>query len=471
MPESLVGLAAGLRAGHFSAVEVTERYLERIRQLDGAIRAVIELNPDALDIARKLDATQTRGALHGVPILIKDNIETADRMLTTAGSLALLDSRPQADAPLVKRLRAAGAVLLGKTNLSEWANMRSTHSTSGWSARGGQTRHPHAPEYNPSGSSSGSAAAVAARMCAGAIGTETDGSIVSPASACGVVGLKPTLGRISGRGIVPITHWQDTAGPMAGSVADAALLMHVLGEHAQNDFTTDLVKTDLRGLRLGFLRHLNGDHEEVQTLTQAALDVLRALGAEIIETELPHTREIAALRFRAMLGEFRDDLDAYLATTSSKMRSMDDVIAFNETNREKEMPHFGQELLEMAAKLNTDSARAETRAVREEARRLARDEGIDKVLREQRLDALVLSTSDPAEKTDYTRRAGGRGCSTVPATAGYPHLTLPMGRVGPLPVGFSIFSTADTESLLLRIGHALERGLTSHSGASPGPAR
>lgn len=458
IPMSLADQAEAIRQGRITAVELTRHYLERIAHLDPKINAIMELNPDASDIARALDASpKPLGPLHGIPILIKDNIETADRMLTTAGSLALLDSRPKNDAALVTKLREAGAVILGKTNLSEWANMRSTHSTSGWSARGGLTRNPHVLDHNPSGSSSGSAAAVSADLCSAAIGTETDGSIVSPANACGVVGLKPTRGLISGEGIIPITHWQDTAGPMARSVRDCALLLNVITKKP-HDYTDDFAKTDLHGLRLGFLRHLNGENEAIQTLTSLALELLRSLGAEIIEVELPNTRQISQFRFRAMLGEFREDLNAYLAGTTSKVRSIADLIAFNETHRDQEMPHFNQELLEMAAALSSAEDLAETRVARENARRLSRDEGIDLILQRHRLDAFVVSTSDPAAKTDLVHdHRGGRGCSTVPATAGYPHLTVPMGFADRLPANLSFFSAAWTESLLLRIGHAYEK--------------
>lgn len=454
---ALGGLAGltGCEKGGESAVKLTRHYLDRIAKLDPMLHAVIELNPDALEIARKLDAeAKPRGPLHGQPILIKDNIETGDRMLTTAGSLALLDSRPRADAPLVQKLRAAGAVILGKTNLSEWANMRSPNSTSGWSARGGLTANPHALDHNPSGSSSGSAAAVSASLCFAAIGTETDGSIVSPSSACGIVGLKPTLGLISGQGIIPITHWQDTAGPMARSVKDCSLVLAAIAEKRLDWRPTER----LEGIRLGFLRHLNGEDDGVQRLTEGSLDVLRALGAEIIEVELPHIREISQLRFRAMLGEYREDLNAYLASTTSKVRSIADLIAFNQAHSDKEMPWFGQEFLEMAAALDSNEAIAETKAARETARRLAREEGIDAVLKEHRLDAFVVSTSDPADVTDLQNgHRGGRGCSTVPATAGYPHLSVPMGLIERLPVNLSFFSTAWTEPLLLRVGHAFEQ--------------
>ncbi|MBE7496798.1 MAG: amidase [Verrucomicrobiaceae bacterium] len=465
VPDSLAAQSRLLEEARLSCEQITRHYLDRIAQIDRAspaLNAVIETNAEALELARALDhdlrmGKPLRGPLHGIPILLKDNIETADRMLTTAGSLALLDSRPRADAALVRRLRAAGAVLLGKTNLSEWANMRSPRSTSGWSARGGLTKNPHVLDHNPSGSSSGSAAAVSAGLCAAAIGTETDGSIVSPSNACGVVGLKPTLGLINSAGIIPITHWQDTAGPMARSVEDCALLLAAISEKPL-DYRAALAGTDLQGLRLGFLRHLNGAHADVQRLTTAALDLLRDLGAEIIEVELPHTREIGRLRFRAMLGEYREDLNAYLGTTSGKVRSIADLIAFNQENAEREMPHFGQEFLEMAAALDSAEALVETRAARETARRLAREEGIDLVLKQHRLDALVVSTSDPADKTDLaTGHRGGRGCSTVPATAGYPHLSVPMGFAGPLPCNLSFFSTAWTEPLLLRLGHAYEQ--------------
>jgi len=341
-------------------------------------------------------------------------------------------------------------------------NMRSTHSTSGWSARGGLTKNPHVLDHNPSGSSSGSAAAVCASLCSAAIGTETDGSIVSPSNACGIVGLKPTLGLIGGSGIIPITHWQDTAGPMARSVRDCALLLNVLCNRIAGmpirDYTSDLSHKDLKGLRLGFLRHLNGQNEAIQKLTEAALGVLRDLGAEIIEVELPHVQEISKNRFRAMLGEYREDLDAYLASTTSEIQSIEQLIAFNESHRDQEMPYFDQELLQMAAALNTPEAIAETKAARSTARRLAREEGIDWILQQHRLDAFVVSTSDPADQTDLVKgHRGGRGCSTIPATAGYPHLTLPMGHVGPLPANISFFGTAWAEPLLFRIAYAYEQ--------------
>lgn len=477
---SLSDLAAALAAGEVSSSQLVRDYFKRIDDIDRngpRVNSVIENNPEAQAIAVSLDAELRKGrprsVIHGAPVLLKDNIATADRMKTTAGSLALLEARPDRDATVVANLRTAGAVILGKTNLSEWANIRSSRSTSGWSARGGQTRNPHVLDHNPSGSSSGSAAAVAAGLCAGAVGTESDGSIVSPASACGIVGLKPTLGLVSRAGIIPISRWQDTAGPMTRSVRDAALLLSVMAgpdardpftadaaAHAERDYARSCTGSDLKGIRLGLVRELCGTHPSVLSLMDKAVALLRDLGAEVVDpVELPNGRSCGGHGFRAMLGELHEDLNAFLKDLPrTSVRSLAELIAFNEAHADKEMPHFGQELLLLAQRLATPEAREATKLERELARSLAGARGIDAALTAHRLDALVVSTSDPAHRTDFAMGdRGGRGCSSPAAVAGYPHLTVPMGLVGPLPVGISFMGAAWSEPLLLRVGHVYEQ--------------
>lgn len=451
-----------------------ERSLQRIEEIDKhgpAINAVIEINPDARSIAEALEGKTALSALHGVPVLIKDNIETADAMETTAGSLALVGARPKRDAFIVERLRASGLVLLGKTNLSEWANIRSSKSTSGWSARGGLTRNPHWLTHNTSGSSSGSAAAVAAGLVPLAIGTETNGSIVSPASACGIVGFKPTVGMVSRSGIIPITHWQDTAGPMARTVREAASLLNVIAGSDERDamtkdarvtdFTAGLRADALKGKRLGVVRAMTGGHAAVLALFEQSLKAMRDAGAIVVDpVELRHHDEINRPAFLAMLTEFRADLNAYLEQRGAKVTSLAAVIAFNEGHRAQELPHFGHDFFELAEKLGTDEALAMAKEARTEARRLAGPEGIDAALREHQLDALICPTSDPIHKTDLAKGdAHVRVCSSPAAIAGYPHLTVPMGFVDDLPVGLSFFGTAWSDAAMLALGHAFEQAM------------
>jgi amidase len=395
------------------------------------------------------------GLLHGLPVLIKDNIDTADAMHTTAGSLALRVQKPAKDAALVTRLREAGAIILGKTNLSEWANIRSPNSTSGWSARGGLTRNPHRLTHSASGSSSGSAAAVAAGLAPAAIGTETNGSIISPASACGIVGFKPTVGLISGEGVIPITHHQDTAGPMTLTVRDAALLMQVLAA----GFTVELPRDALQGARLGVLRQQSGQQPQVLALFESALQKLREAGAVIVDSvELPHAREAGALSWKAMLIELRTDLNAYLEQRGGGVRSLAELIAFNEKHRDTEMPHFGQEFFERAEQLGAPEIIAAGQKARQRAQQLAGPEGIDAALEEHDLDALICPTNDPVGvinlKTGDTHE---RVVSTPAAVAGYPHLTVPLGLVDGLPVGFSFIGTAKADGRILALGHAFEQ--------------
>jgi amidase len=403
---------------------------------------------------------------------VKDNIDTGDRMLTTAGSLALAGSPAPRDAFLVERLRAAGAVLLGKTNLSEWANIRSSRSTSGWSARGGQTRNPYHLDRNPSGSSSGSGVAVAANLCAAAVGTETDGSIVSPASINGIVGIKPTLGLISRSGVIPIAHSQDTAGPMARCVADAAALLSAMTGvdprdtttslsqgHIEAEYTKFLDPNGLRGARLGVVRQYFGFNDRVDRVMAAALDVLKQLGAVLIDTvELPGHKQYGDAETDVLLTELKADLAAYLATRKdAPVKTLADVIAWNEKNSAQEMPYFAQELFVKAQAKG--SLEDETyRAALEKTKRLSQVEGIDAAIDKHRLDALIAPTDGIAWPTDWANGDHFTGsASSVPAMAGYPHITVPAGFAFGLPVGLSFFGKAWTEPALIRFAYAFER--------------
>ncbi len=466
-------LRGALDAGDLSAVSLAAAYLRRVRDLDRAgprLHSVIETNPEALRLAAALDAERRpRGPLHGIPVLVKDNLDTADRMSTTAGSWALAEAPPpREDAFVVGKLRRAGALLLGKTNLSEWANFRSTRSTSGWSGRGGLTLNPYALDRNPSGSSSGSAVAVAANLCPLAVGTETDGSITSPAAACGIVGLKPTVGLLSRSGIIPISATQDTAGPMARTVRDAALLLGVLaGEDPRDpatlgaaprisqDYTRFLDPQGLRGARLGVVRNLFGSQPEVNVLAQACLDRIRGAGAELVDVELS-TSAYEGAEMDVLLFEFKAGLDAYLARRGGAVAGLADLIAFNEREKGREMAHFGQEILLQAQAKGPLTDDAYLRAL-ETCRRLSRAEGIDRVLETHRLDALVCPTGGPPWLTDYLNGDHyGASCTTPAAVAGYPHLTVPAGFVHGLPIGFSFFGRAWSEGTLLRFGYDFE---------------
>ena len=472
--------------GERTSAEITGLYLGRIEALDRqgpALRSVIETNPDALEIAEELDreraAGNVRGPLHGVPILLKDNIATADRNTTTAGSLALEGSIPARDAFVAARLRQAGAVLLGKANLSEWANFRSRRSSSGWSARGGQCRNPYVLNRNPCGSSSGSGVAASANLCAAAVGTETDGSIVCPSSANGLVGIKPTVGLVSRSGIVPISAVQDTAGPMARTVADAAaLLSGMTGEDPLDEATagspvpTDLTRhlagsdldlgiaTDLSGLRIGVGRQFLDRDTRVDALMEQAVEALRGLGAEIVDpVEIAHLDEVGRHEYEAMLYEFKAGLNEYLAGLGdgAPVRTLADVIAFNEANAAEEMPYFGQETL-IAAEAKGPLTDAAYRTAREEAKRLSRDEGLDATLRRHELDAILGPSGGPAWVTDLVHGGGyAIGSSRAAAVAGYPNVTVPAGYVHGLPVGVSFFGAVWREPTLIRIAWSFEQ--------------
>lgn len=477
-------LQDGMAAGRWTARAIVERYLERIDQLDRRgpeLRLVIETNPEALAVADALDRERqggrVRGPLHGVPVLLKDNIGTADRTTTTAGSLALEGSVPARDAFLAARLRAAGAVLLGKANMSEWANFRSTKSTSGWSARGGLARNPYALDRNTSGSSSGSAAGVAANYCAVAVGTETDGSIVSPSSLNGIVGIKPTLGLVSRGGVVPISHCQDTAGPMARTVRDAAILLGALAGvdpddaataaargRIAPDYTAFLDPNGLRGARLGVPRkRFFGYSPETDRIAEAALDALKRLGAVLVDpADIPHIGDYDEAENEVLLHDFKADLNQYLASLgpSAPVKSLADVIEFNEHNRAREMPFFGQERM-LKAQEKAPLTSAVYRRALATCRRLSREEGIDAVLRKHRLDALVMPTDSPAWMTDLVNGDHYLGGSSSPAAvAGYPHITVPAGFAFGLPVGISFVGTAWSEPTLLRLAYAFEQATT-----------
>ena len=477
---TVAGLADDIEIGRFSARAITEAYLQRIVALDRqgpTLRSVIEVNPDALAIADALDQARAagapRGPLEGVTVLLKDTIDTADRMTTTAGSLALAGSTPPEDSFVAGRLRAAGAVVLGKANLSEWANFRSIRSSSGWSARGGQCRNPYALDRNPCGSSSGSAAAVSANFATVAIGTETDGSVVCPSSACGIVGIKPTLGLVSRAGIIPIAHSQDTAGAMARTVTDAAIVLGVLAGidprdpataaadlRGLSDYTPFLETDGLRNARIGVARGFFGFHERVDQVHAAAIDAMRDAGAVIVEpVELRRQPEMGQAETEVLLYEFKADLNAYLSALgpAAPVHSLAELIAFNEANAADEMPYFQQERFLSAEEMGPLSEPAYRDAL-ETSKRLAGAEGIDAVMDAHQLDAVVAPTGGPAWVTDLVNGDHfGGGSSAFAAVAGYPNITVPAGFVFGLPVGLSFFGRAWSEPTLIRIAYAFEQ--------------
>ncbi len=477
---TIAGLSEGMQTGKYTARSITENYLSRINEIDKSgpsINSVIELNPDALAMADELDqerkAKGPRGLLHGIPVLIKDNIDTADHMATTAGSLALVGSKPPADAFLVQQLRRAGCVILGKTNLSEWANIRSSHSTSGWSGRGGLTKNPYALDRNTSGSSSGSAAAVAANLCTVAVGTETDGSIVSPSSINGLVGIKPTVGLVSRTGVIPISHSQDTPGPMARTVRDAAILLGGLtgidpadkataaGKgRLYSDYTQFLNPKGLQGARLGIVRTYFGFHEAVDILIEEAIAAMKKEGAFIVDpidtksfTRLGNAED-TVLQF-----ELKADMNAYLARLgpNAPAHTLKDLIDFNEKHRETEMPYFGQDMFVKAEARGPLTSKQYTDAL-EKCRKIMRTGGIDAVMKKHKLDALVAPTDSPAWLTDLVD--GDHflgGSSTAAAVAGYPSITVPAGFVHGLPVGVSFFGRAWSEPKLVALAFSFEQ--------------
>jgi amidase len=486
---TIASLQDRMQKGQDTARSIAEKYLARIEAIDRSgpsLHSVIEINPDALPTADALDVERKtkgpRGPLHGIPILIKDNIATHDRMQTTAGSLALQGSVPPVDAFLVARLRDAGAVILGKTNLSEWANFRSTHSSSGWSGRGGQTHNPYALDRNPSGSSSGSGAAAAANLCAVAIGTETDGSIVSPATSNGVVGFKPTLGLVSRSGIVPIAHSQDTAGPMARTVADAAIVLASIGgtdptdeatrdadTKRVRDFTSALDAHGLSGARIGVIRQkLMGYSPPADAIMETAIADLQRLGAVIVDpANVPTIGQFDDTELEVLLYEFKADLNKYLTALgpTAPVHSLKEVIDFNIAHRDTEMPYFGQELLLRAQEKGPLTEKAYLAAL-EKDHRLSQKEGIDAVMDKLHLDALVAPTGGPAWLIDLVNGdASSNSASTIAAVAGYPHITVPAGQALGLPVGLSFIGRAWSEATLIKLAYAYEQG--THHRAPP----
>jgi amidase len=476
---TIADLQAEIASGKYTAHSLTEKYLARIEQVDRrgpAVNSVIELNPDAMAIADALDKEQkakgSRGPLHGIPVLIKDNIDTADRMQTTAGSLALMGSHPARDSFVAQKLREAGAVILGKTNLSEWANIRSSHSTSGWSGRGGLTRNPYSLDRNPCGSSSGSGAAVAASFCAVAVGTETDGSVVCPSSANGLVGLKPTLGLISRAGIIPISHSQDTAGPMARTVRDVAILLSALAGadprdsatsanagKVEADYSRFLDPNGLRGARIGVARKYFGFSDSVDDLMKSVMEEMKRQGAVLVDpADLESFGKFDDTEFTVLLYELKADLNAYLAARpDAPVHSLKEIIDFNERNNGEEMPYFAQDIFIKAEAKGPLTSKEYLDAL-EANHRLSRAEGIDALMDKFHLDAIMAPTAGPAWLTDLINgdHSGG-GSSSAAAVAGYPDITVPAGYISGMPVGVSFFGRAWSEPALLKIAYGFEQ--------------
>ncbi len=485
---TIADLVVAMESGRETSRSLVEQYFARMDAIDRdgpALRAVVERNPDALTIADGLDAERraghVRGPLHGIPIVVKDNIATADRMQSAAGSLALVGAAVPRDAFIIERLRAAGVVILGKTNLSEWANFRSTHSSSGWSGRGGQTRNPYALDRTPSGSSSGSAVAVAANLCAAGVGTETDGSILSPSAVCALVGLKPTVGLLSRAGIVPISHTQDTPGPMARTVRDAALLLGAMTGvdardsatassqgRSQGDYTRYLDAGGLRGARIGVARKkFFGYSDTTDRVIDTALDVLRREGAVLVDpANLSTAGQYDDAELEVLLYDFKADLNRYLGELGpdAPVHTLADVIAFNAAHRDAEMPFFAQELMLQAEAKGplTDAGYVKARA---RCRRLSRAQGIDRTMDVHRLDAIVAPTQGPAWLIDLVNGdPSGGGNSTSPAAvAGYPSITVPAGNAFGLPIGLSFMGRRYHEGVLLRLAYAFERATTART--------
>lgn len=471
---TVASLQAAMASGETTSRKITEGYLARIAEIDKKLNSIIELNPDALAIADQMDkerkAGRSRGPLHGIPAVIKDNVDTADKMHTTAGSLALLDApTPKQDAFIVKQLREAGVVILGKTNLSEWANFRSSRSSSGWSGRGGQTHNPYIIDRNPCGSSSGSGAAMAASLAAIAVGTETDGSIICPSATCGIVGIKPTLGLVSRSGVIPIAHSQDTAGPMCRTVADAAAMLTVIAGVDPNDAITSaaakerkdysqfLQKDGLKGMRIGVGRQYFGRNDKVDKLIEPHLQVLKDGGATLVDVTFPKLQAFGDAEFDVLLYEFKADLNKYLAGRGGPMKTLADLIDFNNKNADREMQYFGQEVFLQAQEKADLNDRAYRLALLQ-SKLLTQEQGIDGIMDANKLDAIVAPSGGTAWLTDLV----GGDCgvfesSSLAAVAGYPNVTVPAGYVQGLPVGMSFFGKAFSEGTLIKAAFAFEQ--------------
>jgi amidase len=476
--ESISSIQEKIAAGKYSSEQITNLYLKRIEELDRKgplLNSVIEINPDAVSIAKAMDeerkSGKTRGPLHGIPVLIKDNINTGDKMQTTAGALAMAGHIATTDAFVAKKLREAGAIILGKTNLSEWANFRSTKSCSGWSSRGGQTKCPYILDHNPCGSSSGSGVAVAANLCVVAVGTETDGSVTCPASVNGIVGIKPTVGLVSRTGIIPISATQDTAGPMGRTVKDVAILLGAMTGideadavtkesegNIQPDYTKFLDANGLKGKRIGIEKKKQGDNQYMHALQQKAIDLIKQQGAEIIEIEyLDKINKAGDAEFLVMQYEFKDGLNKYLSTANTNMKSLADVIEFNKKNEDKAMPYFKQETLESSEKKGGMDSKEYKDAYHKshiESRQI-----IDDVVKQNRLDAICGLTMGPSCSIDvvYGDRWGDVFLTMPAAVTGYPHISVPCGLVYELPVGLSFFGPAYSEAVLISIAYAYEQ--------------
>ena len=477
---TIAELQDGIKSGKFTARSLVERYAARIQEVDKsgpALNAVIEMNPDAEAIADTLDQERKtkgpRGPLHGIPVLIKDNIDTADKMMTTAGSLALVGSKPAKDSWVAQRLRAAGAVILGKTNLSEWANIRSSHSTSGWSGRGGLTKNPYALDRNPCGSSSGTGAGISANLAAGGIGTETDGSIVCPSSANGLAGIKPTVGLVSRAGIIPISHSQDGAGPMCRTVRDAAILLGTLtgvdpedpattasAGKSQTDYARYCDPNGLKNARIGVARKYFGFNDAVDALMQESLDVMKKQGATLVDpADIETFGKFDETELLVFMYELKADLNSYLARLGpdAPVKTLKDIIEFNERNRQKEMPYFGQDLFVKAEAKGALTEQAYLDALNKN-HQLARTEGIDALMDKHKLDAIVGPTGGPAWLTDLINgdhTAGGS--SNAAAVAGYPNINVTAGYMFGLPIGISFFGRAWSEATLIKLAYSFEQ--------------
>jgi amidase len=476
--ETISSLQEKIASGKYSSEQLTQLYLDRIDAIDKKgplLNSVIEINPDALTIAKSLDDERkngkTRGPLHGIPILIKDNIDTADKMQTTAGALAMQGHIAKQDSFVVKKLREAGAVIIGKTNLSEWANFRSTKSCSGWSSRGGQTKNPYILDHNPCGSSSGSGVAVAANLCVVAVGTETDGSVTCPASTNGIVGIKPTVGLVSRSGIIPISATQDTAGPMGRTVKDVAILLGAMtgADEAdavtkesegkvQTDYTKFLDTNALKGKRIGVEKKTQGENQYMHALQQTAIDLLKQQGAEVIEIEyLDKISKLGDDEFGVMLYEFKDGLNKYLAATNAKVKTLKDVIEFNKQNEDKAMPYFKQDTLERSEKMEGLDSKGYKEAYQKS--HIDSKKIIDDAINQNKLDAICGLTMGPACSIDtiYGDRWGDVFLTMPAAVTGYPHISVPCGMIYELPVGLSFFGPAYSEPALISIGYAYEQ--------------
>jgi amidase len=469
-------LQAKMSSGEMSAKEIVAAYLKRIGSVNSDLNAIIATNTSAIETAEKLDverkAGKVRSHMHGIPVLLKDNIDTTDRIPTTAGSLALTDNYAKIDAFLVGQLRKAGAVILGKTNLSEWANFRSSNSTSGWSGVGGQTKNPYFLDRNPCGSSSGTGSAISANLAVVGVGTETDGSIVCPSNSCGLVGIKPTVGLVSRSGIIPISHTQDTAGPMARTVTDAVILLNAMIGTDTNDSVTRLtrtnasikdytpfLKTNIKGKTIGIAKEFFGKNAAVDKIIEATYKRLEKSGAKLIDVKFPNLNKFGDAEYEVLLYEFKAGLNKYLSTATTKHKTLKDLIEFNEKNASKEMPHFKQEIF-LQAEAKGNLTERKYKLALQKCQIFSKSQGIDLVVNQHKLDAILAPTGGPAWMTDLVNGDCGShyiGSSSIAAVAGYPAITVPVGFVGGLPFGVSFFGKAWSEPILINIAFAFEQ--------------